>query len=739
MNTEAKQLFFDRYALKENRIPEIGEVAIDFSGKIVGTITDKKDNNLCIRTQNGEIITNNTESIKVLVETDEKQMFSRIAQAFAAKENPEKRKKWRDNFEWLLGGLRFVPSGRIMAAAGTDSQDPYYNCYVLPSPEDSKKQLIGSLAKMTEIMSHSGGVGMNISSIRPRNSYVKGANAKTKGVVAWSILFSYAAALTEQNGKRKGTLLLMIDDWHPDILEFINAKQTNPELSNITLSINISDAFIEAVRTNGTWTTVFPDTSVPQYNDLWNGDLKAWLKKGLPVVNHREYKAREIWSVLVESIWDTAEPNLFFGDIFNKYSNTAYRGNIRCTNPFGEFGLPSWGAGILGSINLAVFVTKDEKGVCSINEQELRKAVKYSVRLMDNAIDATPYPLEENRKAQMSERRMGIGTIGLADMLNQLGIRYGSEESLVVIDNVYRVIAQEAYTASSEIAVEKRPFESCVSKALCESGFVKKLGNDILDLVKKNRMRNCSILSQAPTGSISTLAGTSMGIEAGDKDSVTPEESAAIQASVQKWMDGCVSKTITIPADYPKEKLSELLLRMHANECKGASIYRVGCQDSRNIIKKVSQKDEDAKKRIQELENKLKETRNANEQLARIINRNISGESKIEKKRNLEMRGVTCKRDTYAGSVYVTVNFDSDGDLYEILTTAENPGKNPSYDMEGISRLISYIMRLPGPISNAERKEKVLSLLKGLGESDKSVSAAIESAIESVCRKKEEQ
>ena len=304
MNTEAKQLFFDRYALKENRIPEIGEVAIDFSDKIIGTVTDKKDNNLCIKTQNGEIITNNTESIKVLVETDEKQMFSRIARAFAAKENPEKRKKWRDNFEWLLGGLRFVPSGRIMAAAGTDSQDPYYNCYVLPSPEDSKKQLIGSLAKMTEIMSHSGGVGMNISSIRPRNSYVKGADAKTKGVVAWSLLFSYAAALTEQNGKRKGTLLLMIDDWHPDILEFINAKQTSPELSNITLSINVSDAFIEAVRTNGTWTTVFPDTSIPQYNDSWNGDLKAWIKKGLPVVNHHEYKAREIWNVLVESIWN---------------------------------------------------------------------------------------------------------------------------------------------------------------------------------------------------------------------------------------------------------------------------------------------------------------------------------------------------------------------------------------------------------------------------------------------------
>ena len=140
-----------------------------------------------------------------------------------------------------------------------------------------------------------------------------------------------------------------------------------------------------------------------------------------------------------------------------------------------------------------------------------------------------------------------------------------------------------------------------------------------------------------------------------------------------------------------------------------------------------------------ELENKLKETRNTNEQLARLINSNISGESKIEKKRNLEMRGVTCKRDTYAGSIYVTVNFDSDGDLYEVLTTAENPGKNPSYDVEGISRLISYIMRLPGPISNTERKEKVLSLLKGLGESDKSVSAAIESAIESACRKKEDQ
>ena len=208
---------------------------------------------------------------------------------------------------------------------------------------------------MTEIMSRGGGVGINISSLRPRQAYVKGVNGRSSGAVSWGALYSFVTGLIEQGGSRRGALMLIMNDWHPDVFDFINSKREAGKITNANISVGVSDKLMEAIKADADWDLVFPDTSDPAYDDVWDGDLDGWIAGGHTVVPYRTVKARQVWNAIIESAWASAEPGVFFNERYNKMSNSSYFAPIICTNPCGEQGLPGWGVCNLGAINLAKF------------------------------------------------------------------------------------------------------------------------------------------------------------------------------------------------------------------------------------------------------------------------------------------------------------------------------------------------------------------------------------------------
>src|SRR5215208_4908157 len=423
LNELGQKIFLDRYALKDmhKRTLSVGDMVIvcvdDKTGqREIGTVRTMEAGRVSVELRDGVIVDRMTEHIAKPVETEPEQMMERVARGIAAVEG-ENAEEWYHKFRWLLNGWKFVPAGRILTAAGSDQQLTFYNCYVIPSPKDSRHGIVDTLSNMMEIMSRGGGVGINISSLRPRHWYVKGVNGRSSGSVSWGALYSFVTGLIEQGGSRRGALMLILNDWHPDLPEFIHAKREAGKITNANVSVGVSDAFMQAVEADADWQLVFPDTSHPDYDAAWDGDLAAWKAAGRPVVVHKTVKAREVWNQIVESAWASAEPGVFFIDRYNYYSNSQYYAYISCTNPCGEQGLPAWGVCNLGAIHLAKFVSPDG----DVLWEDLGQAVRYGVRFLDNVIDATPYFFEENAKQQQGERRVGLGTMGLGEMLIKLG------------------------------------------------------------------------------------------------------------------------------------------------------------------------------------------------------------------------------------------------------------------------------------------------------------------------------
>ena len=311
---------------------------------------------------------------------------------------------------------------------------------------------MNTLSQMAEIMSRGGGVGINVSSLRPRYAYVKGVNGRSSGSVSWASLYSFVTGLIEQGGSRRGALMLILNVWHPDVIDFINSKKEAGKITNANISVGITDDFMDAVKNDKPWDLIFPDTSDPLYETKWDGNIKRWQSLGGKVIKHKTVRAQDIWTNIIESAWTSAEPGMYFIDRANYYSNSHYFADLPCTNPCGEQPLPAWGVCNLGHVNLAKHVNKDSKEVLW---NELKTTVQQAVRFQDNVIDATPYFFDENKNQQMSERRVGMGTIGLAEMLIHLGLRYGSPEGVEFIDKLYQFIAVTAYETSVELAREK--------------------------------------------------------------------------------------------------------------------------------------------------------------------------------------------------------------------------------------------------------------------------------------------
>ncbi|HET9533660.1 MAG TPA: ribonucleotide reductase N-terminal alpha domain-containing protein, partial [Blastocatellia bacterium] len=446
LNELGQKIFLDRYAMKDmhKRTLGVGDMVIvcvdDKTGqREIATVRTLDGPRVSLELRDGTVIERLIEHVAKPIETDPEQMMERVARGIAAVEG-EQAEAWYHKFRWLLQGWKFVPAGRILTAAGTDQQLTFYNCYVVPSPKDSRRGIVDTLSQMMEIMSRGGGVGINVSSLRPRHSYVRGVNGRSSGAVSWGALYSFVTGLIEQGGSRRGALMLILNCWHPDVVEFINAKRDMGKITNANVSVGITDKFMQAVEADADWDLVFADTSDPDYETMWDGNLEKWLAAGKKVVTHKTIKARKIWDSIIESAWASAEPGVFFIERANRMSNSWYydTGYLGCTNPCGEQPLPGFGVCNLGAINLSKFVQGGE-----VDWESLGRSVRYAVRFLDDVIDATPYFFDENYAQQKSERRVGLNTMGLAEMLIRLGIRYGSDESVEFIDRLYQFIATE--------------------------------------------------------------------------------------------------------------------------------------------------------------------------------------------------------------------------------------------------------------------------------------------------------
>jgi ribonucleoside-diphosphate reductase alpha chain len=1000
------------------------------------------------------------------------------------------------------------------------------NCYVVPSPKDSRQGIMDTLTQMTEIMSRGGGVGINLSSLRPTHAYVKGVNGRSSGAVSWGALYSFVTGLIEQGGSRRGALMLILNDWHPDVFNFINSKRTAGKITNANISVGVSDALLDAVRADGDWDLVFPDTNHPDYNRLWDGDLNKWRAAGLPVIKHKTVKAREVWNSIIESAWASAEPGVFFNDRYNTMSNSWYFASIICTNPCttgdtlvatehgytkarelkvgmnirtpaglkpieevynsgvqrihrvdfsdggyldctadhklkvvrgkryewvavsnlrtgdkvlvapnesfgsmrrlpeeaityiekrglktaeyydrtlgflagvvigdgtlrkvatrnshsyqckvafgakevewmehframlndigirthvtraqkeivtpggavvvheairlecyklatllakigmapnlkapdkvipqslmtldqeflaglldglfttdgnvlkkadnpmlrfstsshelaqqvrllllqfgihgriytthrdphltydgrsmvgtgikydvvimnegvarfysqiglthpqkaarlqdiaenwhhiggtwtasvvsvqdtgrseevfdvyepntlswvtngyvsfdcGEQGLPAWGVCNLAAINLAKFYDAMKNDVAW---DELGRTVRYAVRFLDNVIDATPYFFDENREQQLKERRVGLNTMGLAELMLRLGIRYGSDGSVKWLDKLYEFIAVESYEASIDLAKERGPFPAFDAKKHVQSGYMQAMPQRIRDGVARYGVRNVTLLTQAPNGTIGTMVDTSTGIEPffswtffrksrlGLHEqnvavveewkqahpgqplpdyfvtamSLSPEEHIRVQAAIQRWVDSSISKTCNVPNDYTVEQVRALYELMYELGCKGGTIYRDGSRDEQVLMLKEEKQEPRAKKQ---------ENGQDGASAVEVFSKPIAAQPKVAPLPALR-HGITASKHTSMGTLHLTSTHDEHGEPFEVFMTVGKAGSDLQADAEALGRLISLLLRIASPVSRKERLEMIVSQLEGIG------------------------
>jgi len=669
------------------------------------------------------------------------QMWKRIAGAVAKNENKDQQKKWEKEFYLAMKDFKYVPGGRILAGAGTGYSVTYYNCFVIPSPKDSRDGILETLKQMVEIMARGGGVGINLSSLRPRGARVNKVNGFSSGPCNWAELFSVATKdIIQQGGTRRGALMLMLWDWHPDIEEFITVKQDLTRINGANLSLAISDKFMDAVEKDSDWPLTFPDTKDPQYDEKWDGDLEKWQSMGKKIIVHKVVKARKIWNLIAEAAWKSAEPGVVFIERCNKFYNNWYWSKVICVNPCGEEPLPAWGVCNLGSINLSALVKNgniDNKG--HFDFKTLKKVVRSAVRLQDNVIDMDTYAFEGIRKTQLEgERRLGLGTMGLGDTLIKLHLRYGSAASLKFIDKVYKTIRDEAYGTAVEVAREKGAFPKFDAKKFPQGKFIKELPEKLQSEIKKSGIRNSLLLMQAPTGSTSLMTNTTSGIEPvfefeftrrdrlGEHiirhhlyekwynkhekevkegkikrpewfvsaNNLSPEDHIKVQGVIQKYVDASISKTVNAPKTHTVEDVKKLYNLAYKLGCKGISYMREGSRPG--VLERAASAKSTADKKNEAAEAKPTQQYSI-------------------KPRPMVVHGATYKINTPVGVAYITINTNGDNQPLEVFINVGKAGTDVFAMAEGFGRMISLSLRVASNLTPFERVKKIIEELQGIG------------------------
>lgn len=669
------------------------------------------------------VINRSLDVIEKPLEVFYEQIAKRNATGLASVERTEEKKaEWFQKFYQELVNLNFIPAGRVLYGAGAGTEVTFFNCYVMPFVQDSREGISEHRKQVMEIMSRGGGVGTNGSTLRPRNTLARGVNGKSSGSVSWLDDIAKLTHLVEQGGSRRGAQMIMLADWHPDIIEFIISKMQNPRILRFLLETtkdetikkyakeklkfspltesersmyqgianyktipghggfsekNIADAeeklttggnfsvhnsefltganisicltkeFMTAVENDTVYELRFPDVEsydaeeMKIYNEEWHkvGDVREWEKQGHKVRVYRKIQAKELWNLINICATYSAEPGIFFIDNANDMTNAkAYGQQVVATNPCGEQPLAPYSVCNLAAVNLAEMADKETK---TVNFEKLRQTVAVGVRMQDNVIDATPYFLEDNKNQALGERRVGLGVMGLHDLLIYCETEYGSEEGNVLIDKVFETIATTAYETSVELAKEKGSFPFLVGntdvetnrlrQAFTQTGFMQKMPEHVREAILENGIRNSHLLTVAPTGSTGTMVGVSTGLEPyfsfsyfrsgrlgkfievkadivqdyldrnpeADPDQLpswfvsamelSPEAHADVQCVIQRWIDSSISKTVNAPKGYSVEQVEKVYERLYRGGAKGGTVYVDGSRDSQVLTLKAEE------------------------------------------------------------------------------------------------------------------------------------------------------
>lgn len=653
------------------------------------------------------------------------QIAKRNATGLASVEvTEEKRQEWFEKFYQELVNVNFIPAGRVLYGAGADTDVTYFNCYVMPFVQDSREGISEHRKQVMEIMSRGGGVGTNGSTLRPRNTLAKGVNGKSSGSVSWLDDIAKLTHLVEQGGSRRGAQMIMLADWHPDIIEFIISKMQNPRilrfliettndatikkfakdklkftplteqekamyqgiinyknipgyggfseaiiqaaeekletggtyevhhpefLTGANISVCLTKEFMDAVENDGDYELRFPHVEsygkeeMEIYNNEWHkvGDVREWEKLGHGIRVYKTIKAKELWNLINICATYSAEPGIFFIDNANDMTNArAYGQQVVATNPCGEQPLAPYSVCNLAAVNLAEMANKEEK---TVNFEKLKQTVAVGVRMQDNVINATPYFLEDNKTQALGERRVGLGVMGLHDLLIYCETEYGTPEGNELIDRVFETIATTAYRTSVELAKEKGSFPFLTGEteeettrlrnAFINTGFMKKMPDDIRKEIVENGIRNSHLLTVAPTGSTGTMVGVSTGLEPyfsfsyfrsgrlgkfievkadivqeyldrhpeADPNNLphwfisamelSAEAHADVQCVIQRWIDSSISKTVNAPRGYSVEEVEKVYERLYRGGAKGGTVYVDGSRDTQVLTLKAEEND----------------------------------------------------------------------------------------------------------------------------------------------------
>ena len=516
----------------------------------------------------------------------------RVARALAAPErDPE---LWAGRFHEALAGFKFLPAGRVIAGAGTGRSVTLFNCFVMGTIPDDMSGIFGNLREAALTMQQGGGIGHDFSTLRPQGAPVKGVGADASGPLSFMDVWDSMCRTIMSAGSRRGAMMATLRCDHPDIEAFVDAKRDPRRLRMFNVSVLITDAFMKAVKDDADWDLVF--------------EGKVF----------RTIKAGALWERIMRATYDYAEPGVIFIDRVNRRNNLHYCETIQATNPCGEQPLPPYGACLLGSINLAALVNDPFTPQASLDMAALERLVPLAVRMLDNVVDVSRFPLPQQEKEAKAKRRVGLGVTGLADALIFCGVRYGSPEAVRLTGEWLGAVQRLSYLASADIAAEKGSFPLYDRARYLAGETIRELPEDVRSAIGRYGIRNALLNSIAPTGTISLLAdNVSSGIEPVfafsyvrhvlqpdgskreesvedhafrlwravkgneppsdafvDAQTLSPADHLAMQAAAQQFVDSSISKTINLPRDISFEAFKGVYEEAYARNCKGCTTYR---------------------------------------------------------------------------------------------------------------------------------------------------------------------
>jgi ribonucleoside-diphosphate reductase alpha chain len=627
--------------------------------------------------------------------------WSRVAKSLASIEKSPKR--WEKIFYSTLKDFKFLPAGRILAGAGTGRSVTLFNCFVMGTVPDSIPGIFDMLKEAAITMQQGGGIGYDFSTIRPSGSDVKGVAADASGPLSFMNVWDSMCQTIMSAGSRRGAMMATMRCDHPDILSFVDAKSDSQKLRMFNLSVLVTDKFMDAVKNKKDWSLMF--------------DKKIY----------KTVSAKYLWDKIMQSTYDFAEPGVIFIDRINAMNNLNYCETISATNPCGEQPLPPYGACLLGSINLPKMIDAPFSENSKLDATLLKETVSVAVRMMDNVIDVSKFPLASQEKEAHAKRRIGLGVTGLADALLMTGVRYGSDEAVAKTDEWLHLISREAYLASTELAQEKGSFPLLDVNKFLQSGNMVQMDDDVKEVIRSHGIRNALLTSIAPTGTISLYAGNvSSGIEPvfaysyhrkvlqkdgtkreeevidyavnlwkekfGNKEfpdyfvnaqTLSPTDHVRMQAAAQKWIDSSISKTINCPEDISFEEFKEVYMAAWDQGCKGCTTYRPNA-----VTGSVLSVDTSEKKDIE------------TSKMTGISGEVVYMSEPLARPKDLEGRTYKVKWPDSEHALYITINdilLHDQRRPFEIFVNSKNM-EHFAWTV-GLTRMISAVFRRGGDVS----------------------------------------